>query len=472
MNNTSAMLNVSLASATSPDLSPEFRIVKISIYVIIFVLTIIGNGLVISVITHDRRMRSSPHILVFNLAICDLITPTISLPFDLAYEELHYNWPFGSTMCKLLWPAQTFSATSSALILTAICIDRYRALVYPFKVRWAGKFCLMICSLYILSILVVVPYVFVLRQVKVGETFDCTEKWPHPQKKFRQAYTMLLCLLQYFLPLFIMIALYSITLRSLFNNSKSLPGMLAGEMPSSSDNQEAEKRINALKEMRKEQHVKVTKMFIMVVIVFAISMFPNQIFWLWVDYGSLALNEHFSMTSIICRIFTYSNSVLNPFIYGLYSKDFRKGYRKAGRRISKVHQKQSMYYNVSKKHQCNSFNMNESETKLLHCNANGTTRPVSSKKVHFSLESTSETRNKTEVIDLKNSEVKSSNIDENHDSFDLNSNAKQKPSNPINIQGKQSGHLKGEDIKEEKDDCYVFDDLDTDYLNALQETPC
>jgi hypothetical protein len=295
-------------------------------------------------------MRGSSHILILNLAICDLITPTISIPFDLAYEEMHYAWPFGAVVCKVLWPGQTFTTTSSALILTAICIDRYRALVYPFKVRWAGKFCLMLFTMYTCSVAVVVPYMLVLH-LKEGFKVDCWEKWPSPQKSFRQAYTIVLFLCQYALPLMIMITLYSATLRSLYNNARQLLSETNISKTGSQNHKTREecRRDVSLQELRKEQHLKVTKMFITVVIVFAVSMFPNQILWLWVDFGNLANNTYFPVISIICRIFTYSNSVLNPFIYGLYSKDFRSGYKKAGRKISKGNINKRLHFNGTRK---------------------------------------------------------------------------------------------------------------------------
>lgn len=346
--NSTSNLSSSVASDHIPAYaSLEFIIIKIMIYVVIFVMTIIGNVLVITVIRYDKRMRGSSHILILNLAVCDLITPTISIPFDLAYEELKYAWPFSGLMCKILWPSQTFTTTSSALILTAICIDRYRALVYPFKVRWAGKFCLMVFSMYTVALTMVVPYMLVLHLDEGKEKVDCSEKWPSPQKAFRQAYTIVLFLSQYALPLFIMITLYSITLRSLFNNSKQFLSessiMKTGNQIRHKSRDESRRELS-IQEIRKEQHLKVTKMFITVVIVFAVSMFPNQVLWLWVDFGNLAANEYFPIISIICRIFTYSNSVLNPFIYGLYSKDFRSGYKKAGRKISKVNKKRRAWY--------------------------------------------------------------------------------------------------------------------------------
>lgn len=481
--NMNATMNASSSFVPSPDLSLEFRIVKISIYVVIFVLTIIGNVLVITVIRHDSRMRSSSHILIFNLAVCDLITPTISLPFDLAYEELHNRWHFGSTMCKILWPAQTFSATSSALILTAICIDRYRALVFPFKVRWAGKFCLMMCTIYALSIVVVVPYILVLRQEGGGEVFDCVEQWPNPQKKFRQAYTIVLFLLQYALPLVLMITLYSITLKSLYDSSKSLPGMVAGDESTACDrsNPEAEKRIHALKEQRKEQHLKVTKMFITVVIVFAISMFPNQVFWLWVDFGNLIGNRYFSMTSIICRIFTYSNSVLNPLIYGLYSKEFRKGYKTAGRRISNVHRQTTFYFPQGKKGVNNfqSLSMqasyNESQCKLIgsvYRNESTHQTNMRLKRVHFSTNSMNGNTKNTDQTSIELSQIiknDQENTQERDHCLDFNSNATETTQyNPIEKGLHDNSFSKQEPFLGDNG----LDKSVSDYLDELRESTC
>jgi len=82
---------------------------------------------------------------------------------------------------------------------------------------------------------------------------------------------------------------------------------------------------------RKEQNIRLAKMFVFVVVVFAISMFPNQILWLWVDFGDGAENKFFHYISVVCRLFTYANSVLNPFIYALKSREFRAGFARIGR---------------------------------------------------------------------------------------------------------------------------------------------
>ncbi|KAK3751526.1 hypothetical protein QZH41_007076 [Actinostola sp. cb2023] len=369
----------------------------------------------------------------------------------------------------------------------SVAVLRYRALVYPFKIRWAGKFCFMVCAIYAVSIAVVTPYILVLLLSKNGDKFDCIEKWPNPQKKFRQAYTIVLFLLQYALPLVLMITLYSITLRSLFNNNKSFPGMKAGageKEPSSNESHpEAEKRTNTLKELRKEQHLKVTKMFITVVIVFAISMFPNQVFWLWVDFGNLSVKYHFSITSIICRIFTYSNSVLNPFIYGLYSKEFRKGYKKAGRR---VHRQTPFYYTQTKKAGhlgTPTTSLLESRTKLIPtANTNGITlEPIDTKRVQFCSEKDEKTKRDEESlkeIHLSNDETqKDSNIiKDSGNGLDFNSNSKRTTFDDADEKENTQSELI-EDIYNSINSqtpmkCDDLDERVVEYFGELQETSC
>ena len=85
-----------------PDLedSTAFRITKIFFYFIILSASTFGNSMVASIIT--RKMRSASNYLILNLAICDLVTPLISIVFDFVLEENKYVWFYGGVMCKLL----------------------------------------------------------------------------------------------------------------------------------------------------------------------------------------------------------------------------------------------------------------------------------------------------------------------------------------------------------------------------------
>lgn len=105
--------------------SPEFKTLKVFLYCTILAFSSLGNGLVLLLISCNRRLRQgSSNRLLLNLSACDFLTPLLGIPFDLVLEERGYVWPYGEFMCHALWPASTFTATASALTLAAISLDR------------------------------------------------------------------------------------------------------------------------------------------------------------------------------------------------------------------------------------------------------------------------------------------------------------------------------------------------------------
>ena len=309
-----------------------FRITKISLYVLIFTLSCIGNSLVAIVIVKAKGMWTSANMLILNLALCDLLLPLLSIPFDLALEEVSYIWPFGRGMCKVLWPLQTTFSTSSSFTLAAISLDRFRTIGKPFTRRVATRKILVFLSvIHAVSIILCVPY-FIVLDYNVSES-SCDESWP--SFGYRQAYTVVLFLCQYALPLITMSIAYLLIYRSLRSNMIRLfcsnPERQRSERGSNSSRLSTYS-MDDMEFKRKEQNIRLAKMFVFVVVVFAISMFPNQVLWLWADFGNGTGNKYFHYISVVCRLFTYANSVLNPFIYALKSKEFRSGFAKIGRK--------------------------------------------------------------------------------------------------------------------------------------------
>lgn len=299
------------------EITAQFQIPKRVLYGLILTLSIFGNAAVAYIILHSRRRirKTSYVLLVLNLAICDAITPTISIPIDWVFEEYDHRWTLGAVSCKLLWPLQTMFSTSSALTLAMICYDRYRAVVHPFKARRVTKTHIKRCivMIHFTSCIFVIPYVVVL-DLK-GD--DCNENWPSPVTSYRKAYTLILFLVQYGIPLILMVTLHSLALKTLYGQSQHFGGGNTHSNASESISS-TQFRISVRKKM---QNIHVTKMFVVIVMVFALSMFPNQVLWLWVDFRNGGENEYFAIISAVCRLFTYSNSVLNPIIYGFYSRD-------------------------------------------------------------------------------------------------------------------------------------------------------
>ena len=81
----------------------------------------LGRQWLATVVSGKRPLTTQ---LLLNLSACDLVTPLLSIPFDLVLEERGYVWLYDAFMCRVLWPASMLTATASALTLAAISLDR------------------------------------------------------------------------------------------------------------------------------------------------------------------------------------------------------------------------------------------------------------------------------------------------------------------------------------------------------------
>ena len=73
---------------------------------------------------------------------------------------------------------------------------------------------------------------------------------------------------------------------------------------------------------------KIMKMLVTVVVFYAVCMLPNQVVWLWYEFGSAQDWPHFQKFLTFGSIMVYVNSCVNPLLYAGMNEDFRKGFSK------------------------------------------------------------------------------------------------------------------------------------------------
>lgn len=299
------------SSAPSP---VDLKLAKFCVYVPILILSVTGNTLVILSVILFPKMQIVPNLFIANLAACDLTTTLLSIPFDLAEAQLGY-FPYGPVICSMLWPLATFSTNSTALTLIAISCDRYLKIIHPmnFDARITKGKCLKIIAfVHLVSFSAVVPYAVFLRY-KADPVPICEEDWPQ-QAPYSKIYTFVLFVLQYVAPLLIMAVIYIRIGKFLFKNTREASQLNACESTT---------RAVSIRK-RKEQNEKMTKMFLIVVVIFLVFMLPHQMLFLFKDYAdSKVLRDHGDLVSLISRAFTYTNAVLNALIYGVCNRNFR-----------------------------------------------------------------------------------------------------------------------------------------------------
>lgn len=101
--NENIFLNVTRKATKKVPEPPEYIVTSITaIYILIFVIGIIGNAVVVIVVGCSRNMRTTVNIYMVNLCVADFLVLLVCMPPILV--ELHTKdvWYFGPVMCKYL----------------------------------------------------------------------------------------------------------------------------------------------------------------------------------------------------------------------------------------------------------------------------------------------------------------------------------------------------------------------------------
>lgn len=96
-------------------------------YYMNFLLSLLGNGLVLCIIYKFEKLSTVTNIFLLNLVVSDLLFAS-SLPFWAVYHSS--QWVFGRTLCKLVGSLYSVGFYSSILFLTLMTFDRYLAVVH------------------------------------------------------------------------------------------------------------------------------------------------------------------------------------------------------------------------------------------------------------------------------------------------------------------------------------------------------
>ncbi|KAK5878524.1 hypothetical protein CesoFtcFv8_023923 [Champsocephalus esox] len=96
-------------------------------YSTIFLLSYLGNGLVLFIIYKFEKLNTVTNIFLLNLVLSNLLFAS-SLPFWATYHLS--EWIFGVALCKMVSSAYFIGFYSSILFLTLMTFDRYLAVVH------------------------------------------------------------------------------------------------------------------------------------------------------------------------------------------------------------------------------------------------------------------------------------------------------------------------------------------------------
>ena len=280
-----------------------FRVLKYTLYAIMFLISLPGNLMVCLVITRRQKMKTITNFLILNIAVSDVLY-TIYVPVDIVIIESE-SWPYADFFCNIFYPLMTLSICVSALTLMALALSRFWAVVFPLRRQVSVlQVKILLVVIWLLSIIQVLPYAIVLHVS--SESTQCTELWPSEENK--KIYTVILFLLQFVIPLTAITFAYTMVGLELKKSSRK------------TNNQ-------VLEQTRNEESKKIIRMLVIVTLTFAFCNLPTSTMWMIKDFGSINI-AGFDDIIPFFNILDFANAAANPCIYLACNEDFRREFRR------------------------------------------------------------------------------------------------------------------------------------------------
>ncbi|XP_049593893.1 relaxin-3 receptor 1 [Syngnathus scovelli] len=324
-----------LGSESGLDGAAAVRIIISVVYSLVCALGLVGNVLVLYLMKSKHAWRKSPiNLFVTSLALTDFQF-VLTLPFWAVENALDFTWLFGRVMCKTVSYVTAMNMYASVFFLTAMSVARYSSLASALHGRRGGRhrrrllFPLRRCgaarcvaaSIWVAAACAALPHAVFSTTVRVsGEEDLCLVKFPESERTSAQVWLGLYhsqkVLLGFVAPLIIISACYLLLLRFVAANN---------DINKSSANRRA----------------KVTKSVTIVVLSFFLCWLPNQALTAWGILIKLNV-VHFTYEYYTTQVYVFpvsvclahSNSCLNPVLYCLMRREFRKALKKLFRRIT------------------------------------------------------------------------------------------------------------------------------------------
>uniref|UniRef100_A0A3P8T2I0 Galanin receptor 2a n=1 Tax=Amphiprion percula TaxID=161767 RepID=A0A3P8T2I0_AMPPE len=281
-------------------LGSESVLISLS-FSLIFLLGTVGNALVLAVLIRGGQLNSkTTNLFILNLGVTDLSFLVFCVPFQASIYTLD-RWMFGAALCKCFFLNQHHKLqqhlpfSPEHLDHVILYPFRYLAICYPLCSRGMRTPKNAVASIYLVWALALVfsaPYLSYFSQMNLS----------------KPRFIMDLCtfIFGYLVPVLVLGLTYTRTIRYLWTS------------------------VDPVKDMSESRRAKrkVTKLIIIVAALFCLCGLPHHLVILCMWFGHFPLNHTTYVLRILSHLVAYASSCLNPIVYALVSKHFRKGFRK------------------------------------------------------------------------------------------------------------------------------------------------
>ncbi|XP_004681418.1 PREDICTED: cholecystokinin receptor type A [Condylura cristata] len=336
--------------------------VQILLYSLIFLLSVLGNTLVITVLIRNKRMRTVTNIFLLSLAVSDLMLCLFCMPFNLI-PNLLKDFIFGSAVCKTTTYFMGTSVSVSTFNLVAISLERYGAICKPLQSRvWQTKSHALkvIAGTWCLSFTLMTPYPIYSELVPFTKNNNQTAnmcRFLLPNAVMQQSWHTFLLLILFLIPGIVMMVAYGLISLELYQgikfdaNQKSARERKPSTASSSGRYEDSDgcylqksrhprkvelqqlsgSRVSRIRSSSSAANLlakkRVIRMLMVIVVLFFLCWMPIFSANAWRAYDTVSAERRLSGTPIsFILLLSYTSSCVNPIIYCFMNKRFRLGF--------------------------------------------------------------------------------------------------------------------------------------------------
>ncbi|XP_024429586.2 cholecystokinin receptor type A [Desmodus rotundus] len=361
--------NETLFCLDQPRPSKEWQpAVQILLYSLIFLLSVLGNTLVITVLIRNKRMRTVTNIFLLSLAISDLMLCLFCMPFNLI-PNLLKDFIFSSAVCKTTTYFMGTSVSVSTFNLVAISLERYGAICKPLQSRvWQTKSHALkvIAATWCLSFTIMTPYPIYSNLVPFTKNNNQTAnmcRFLLPNDVMQQSWHTFLLLILFLIPGIVMMVAYGLISLELYQGIKFDASQKSSRERTASRGSSGQYedgdgcylqkakparaharilelqrlsgsscgRVSRIRSSSSAANLmakkRVIRMLMVIVVLFFLCWMPIFSANAWRAYDTASAERHLSGTPIsFILLLSYTSSCVNPIIYCFMNKRFRLGF--------------------------------------------------------------------------------------------------------------------------------------------------
>ncbi|XP_066546710.1 C-C chemokine receptor type 4 [Amia ocellicauda] len=276
-----------------------------TLYSLVFIIGLIGNGLVVCVLIKYKKLRNMTDVYLLNLAISDLLF-VFSLPFWSHYAAMA-EWVFGGFLCKAITGFYLMGFYAGVFFIMIMTVDRYLAVVHAVaavKLRSVTLGLVVSMVTWMISFCASFPTIMFSKIKNESGALTCKSEFPEMQRDNWKLITNFeVNIVGLIIPFSVMIFCYSFILQT-------------------------------LKRCRNDKKAKAIRLIFLVVIVYFIFWAPYNIVIFLQSLMTLGYLQHCASIRYmgyamqLTETFSFIHCCLNPVIYAFVGQEFKKSVRR------------------------------------------------------------------------------------------------------------------------------------------------